>query len=129
MTTLYLSLDADGRVNGCGPDPAVFERAFPAPADFDPARHLSTARLVGERLVLAGPPPSVTARQARLALLEAGLLDDIETALQTLPREAQITWEYATEFARDWPLLLAVADALGLSEEALDQLFIRASAL
>lgn len=133
MTTTFLSIGPDGRVNGYGSNPAVFARAWPAPPEFDPALHLATARLVGdagsEQLILAGCPAFVTARQGRLALLEAGLLDDIEAALAGFPRDVQITWEYATEFARDWPLLLAVAGALNLSDEQLDALFVRAAGL
>ncbi|MCL2344806.1 MAG: hypothetical protein FWC58_03005, partial [Desulfobulbus sp.] len=130
---LFLSIGPDGAVNGLGSDPTVFVRSFLAPPEFDPARHLATARLIGdagnEQLLLTGVPSVVTARQGRLALLEAGLLDGIEAAIREMPRAAQITFEYATEFARDWPLLLAVAEAANLSDEDVDNLFIRAATL
>ena len=47
-------------------------------------------------------------RQARLALLQAGLLDQVETALASIPDEvqrkaAQIEWEYATTVDRGSP--------------------------
>ena len=50
-------------------------------------------------------PQSVTMRQARLALLGAGLLDDVDAALAAIPdatqrRAAQIEWEYAATVER-----------------------------
>lgn len=70
-------------------------------------------------------PPSVTARQARLALLEVGLLDDVELIVQNESRAVQLEWEYATTIQRDNPLL----SLLNLSESQIDQLFIRANNL
>jgi hypothetical protein len=71
-------------------------------------------------------PQSVSPRQARLALLAAGLLDDIEEAVKS-NREWQISWEYATEVSRNSPLIQAVGK--DMTEEQLDQLFIDASKL
>lgn len=70
-------------------------------------------------------PISVTRRQAFLALLSAGLLDQIESymALETTPRVVKITWETALDFKRDNPLLLAIAQELGLPDSQLDSLF------
>jgi len=78
-------------------------------------------------LTLAPVPQSVTARQARLGLLGAGLLDDVEAALASLEgpqgRAARIEWEYALEIRRDSPLIAALAPALGLTGEQVDDLF------
>lgn len=78
-------------------------------------------------------PYAVTMRQARLALLQAGLLDDIDAAINSLPspskEAARIEWEYSQEVQRDKPLVLALAPALGLDESQLDALFIAAAAL
>lgn len=74
-------------------------------------------------------PASITMRQARLALLDAGLLDDVETAMQAAPRADQITWEFASAVERASPLVQNMAAALSLSEADLDQLFITAAAL
>jgi hypothetical protein len=77
------------------------------------------------------PPPviptSVTMRQARLALLGAGLLDQVNAAI-TDPA-AQIEWEYATTVDRTSDLTQALAAGLGLTEQQLDELFTQASAL
>lgn len=78
------------------------------------------------------PPPvprSVTARQARLALNAAGLLDDVDAAIAASPREVQLTWEYATEIERDNPILAQVAAGFGLTSEQMDDLFRQAATL
>lgn len=68
---------------------------------------------------------SVTRRQAFLALLSTGLLDQVETfiAQESTPRVVKITWETALDFKRDNPLLLAIAQELGLPDSQLDSLF------
>jgi len=73
-------------------------------------------------------PASISPLQARRALLAAGLLDDVEAALDRAPREIRLAWEYAVELRRDDPLLAAVAAALGLSAEQVDELFLAAVA-
>jgi hypothetical protein len=79
------------------------------------------------------PPESVTMRQARLALLGAGLLDAVEAALAAMEgaqgQAARIEWEYATEIRRDNPLFSALAAQLGLTGDALDALFVTAAGL
>lgn len=73
--------------------------------------------------------PPISPRQARLALLQAGLLDAVETYIATQPRAVQVEWEYANEIRRDHALLTDAAAALGLSEAQLDELFIAAASL
>ena len=78
-------------------------------------------------------PPSVTMRQARLALLGAGLLASVGAAIDGLPspqkEAARIEWEYATEVQRSSGLVPMMGVALGLDDAALDALFIEAAAL
>lgn len=78
-------------------------------------------------------PEIVSARQARLALLGAGLLARVEQALAALPgaegEAARIEWEYATEIRRASPLINALAPILGLTGEQVDELFIAAKAI
>lgn len=75
----------------------------------------------------------VTMRQARLALLAAGVLGDVAPALAALPSPhrdaAEIEWEYASEVRRDAPLIAALGSALGLTEDQIDDLFEAAAAL
>lgn len=65
----------------------------------------------------------ITMRQARLALLAAGLLDTVDAGIASLPRAAQIEWEYAAEVRRDNALIGSMATALGLTSQDLDSLF------
>ena len=78
-------------------------------------------------------PASVTMRQARLALLGAGLLASVDAAIDSLPspqkEAARIEWEYATEVQRASGLVPIMVAALGLDDAALDALFIEAAAL
>ncbi len=78
-------------------------------------------------------PQSVSMRQARLALLGAGLLSTVDAAIaaqaEPLKSQIEIEWVYATEIDRQWPTLLALAPALGLDSDDLDNLFIAASQL
>lgn len=82
----------------------------------------------------AAPIDSVTMRQARLALLGAGLLDDVEAAIAgvadvTQRQAVQIEWEYAQEVRRDHQWVQSLAAMLGLTEAQLDDLFTQAAAL
>lgn len=72
------------------------------------------------------PPPAptrVSMRQARLALAQAGLLSQINTAVSTLGGTAQIEWEYAIEVERNAPLVTTIASTIGITDTQLDYLF------
>ncbi len=76
----------------------------------------------------------VTPRQAKLALLGAGVYDGVVAAFAAIPDEtqrkaAQIEWEAAIEFRRDAPLIAQMGAALGLTEEQIDALFATAATL
>lgn len=72
------------------------------------------------------PIPVVTMRQARLALLGAGLLDAINEAVKSAGEAAVIEWEYAQEVRRDSPLIAQLAEGIKLSDEQIDELFDKA---
>jgi len=74
-------------------------------------------------------PTTVSMRQARLALLQIGLLSDVENAIAQGSQADQITWEYATEVNRSDVLVINMSAALGLSEAQLDALFTLAAGL
>lgn len=74
-------------------------------------------------------PQSVTMRQARLALLGAGLLSMVETAIGGAGPAAAIEWEYAQEVQRASGLVPAMATALGLTDAQIDALFVQAATL
>ena len=78
------------------------------------------------------PPPAppvtqVTMRQARLALLAADLLDDVEVMMSEADRAVRIEWEYATVVDRNSPLVAAIGSALGLTDAQIDALFADAA--
>ena len=73
-------------------------------------------------------PEVITMRQARLQLLEVGLLDDVE-AIVALDRKSQIEWEYASEVYRQSSLIESVKGALNLTDTQIDNMFVEASKL
>lgn len=78
-------------------------------------------------------PQSVTMRQARKALLRAGKLNMVETAISSMQgqtgQEARIEWEYSNEVLRNQPLTLALAQIIGLNDQEMDELFRTAATL
>jgi len=62
-------------------------------------------------------------------LLQAGLFDNIEAAMTQADRAWRIEWEYAIEFRRDWPALVAMQPLLGLTDTQIDDLFVLAATL
>lgn len=93
------------------------------------------ARVVQRPPVVVPPvvPQVVTMRQARLALLGAGLLDTVTTQIAALPspqkEAATIEWEYSQEVHRSKELVCVLAPMLGLTDAQIDQLFITAATL
>lgn len=76
---------------------------------------------------------SVTMRQARLALLAVGKLDDVEAAINALPEPqrtaAKIEWDYAASIEKASPLIQSLAPTIGIDAEALTELFNTAATL
>lgn len=75
----------------------------------------------------------VTMRQARLALLGAGLLPSVNAAIAEMTgsqgEAARIEWEYSQEVQRDRGLVAALGTQMGMSATQLDALFSAASAI
>ena len=74
-------------------------------------------------------PQQVTMRQARLALLSAGLLDDVEMVITTAGRAAQLEWEYAAMVERSNPAVAIVQQQKSLTDAQIDDLFREAAKL
>jgi hypothetical protein len=78
-------------------------------------------------------PAEVTMRQARLALLGAGLLQSVEDAINALPEPprtaARIEWDHSNTVQRKNAFVQQLAALLGLTSQQLDQLFIAAEQL
>jgi hypothetical protein len=75
------------------------------------------------------PPPvtQVTCVQGRIALLNAGLLDQAQAAVTAAGGATAIWWQYATNWERSNSLLNSLGATLGLTSTQIDQLFIAAS--
>lgn len=84
---------------------------------------------VGNNLVV----DTVTMRQARLALLQSGLLAQVNAAVAAMPGvegdAARIEWEFSGTVERSRSMVQLLATALGLTEAQLDELFMLAATL
>lgn len=76
-------------------------------------------------------PTTVTRFQARVALVQAGHFDTIDTYIATLPKTdvKRLAWEDAAEWERASPTLNFLANMLGLTDTDVDALFILASSI
>ncbi len=73
-------------------------------------------------------PQIVTRAQFKLALLDLGLLDDVDALVAASnDRALQINWAERLEFERNHPLVIATAAALGKTDAEIDALFVLAA--
>ena len=83
-----------------------------------------------ETIKVRGVPPSVSARKAKRALLEAGVYDEVVAFLGSLPEPqrtaADIDWVSSTTFDRDNYMVAAIGQGLGWDSQRLDELFVAA---
>lgn len=108
----------------------LFARAeageFGAVAAFDPAFEIPAP---------AAPELSVSRLQAKGALLQMGLLDQVEALMAGLDAMSQLAWREATSFNRNSPMLNALApyltwpDGAALTSADLDDLFLLAQTI
>lgn len=74
-------------------------------------------------------PDSVAMVKAKLTLLSAGFLDQVDATIAGLDRSdpsyraIQIMWEYSLEVRRDSPELAMIAKLVGLGSQQIDDLF------
>lgn len=61
--------------------------------------------------------------QLKAALANAGLLSDAESAVLGLGAIAHLAWSEAAEFRRTSPTVIALCEAIGLTEAQIDDLF------
>lgn len=73
------------------------------------------------------PLPELTMRQFRLGLLAAGLLDDVNAAIEALSEPdksvAKIEFEFASTVVRNNQFIAIMAGALGLPDNQVDDLW------
>lgn len=81
-----------------------------------------------EEIILV--PKEVTMRQARLALLDAGLLQSVVSAIENMDEplrtRALVEWEYSNTVERHGQLTGVIGQLIGLTEHDIDDLFIDA---
>ncbi|MEY4718483.1 MAG: hypothetical protein RL563_1101 [Pseudomonadota bacterium] len=70
-------------------------------------------------------PHAISPRQIRLALTSEGLRDVVESAIADGSQELKDWWEFSLSYERNHPLILSVANQLGVSPEKLDKLWIK----
>lgn len=61
--------------------------------------------------------------QGRMALADAGLLADVETAVSAADDKTKVAWEYALLWQRTSPMIAALAGALQMTDAQIDDLF------
>lgn len=79
-------------------------------------------------------PLSITPRQGELTLIEFDLYDPVKAYFDALPgkdgAKARTDFYRATEWKRDWPLLVNAAKSqFGLTDSQIDQMFIYGASL
>ncbi len=84
------------------------------------------ANLPGEPVIKV---ESVSARQFKLQLLAAGLLDQVDAWIASQGRPVQIAYEYSGTFVRSEPMMAAGFAAMGFTEEQIDAFFTAAAEL
>ena len=102
---------------------------LPLPSEEQIAAVLAAA----EKARLRAHLPGITARQLRLWLHGAGLLQQIPTLIAALPEPqrttAQIEWEFSSDYQRDHPLVTQLGAALGMTSADMDLAWKQAAGL
>lgn len=118
---MKLVYDEAGHLVAYGPNVSEYEPNVPPGGRLE----IGAAPAVDRNIV----PRVVSRRQALLALLAAGKLDQVEQHIQSSPRAVQIAWEAAGTFERDNPLIIELASQIGFTSTQVDELFQQASLL
>lgn len=102
---------------------------LPLPSEEQITAALATA----EQTRLRAHLPGITARQLRLWLHGAGLLEQIPALIAALPEPqrttAQIEWEFSSDYQRDHPLVTQLGAALGMTSADMDLAWRQAAGL
>ena len=87
-------------------------------------KQITAALAAADQASLRARLPSITARQLRLWLHGAGLLEHIPALIAALPEPqrttAQIEWEFSSDYQRDHPLVTQLGAALGMTSADMD---------
>jgi len=83
----------------------------------------------GEDMPVEPVPQTVSPRQIRIALTATGLRSTVENAVKAGSQDLKDWWEYALDIERGHPLIVSMAQSLGVNEQQLDDLFSLAATL
>lgn len=72
---------------------------------------------------------TVTPLQIRRALLQQGLLDEVQAFVEAADLETRMAWEYAVQIDRGNALISAAAASIGATDADVDELFRLAATL
>jgi hypothetical protein len=96
-------------------------------------KQITAALAAADQASLRARLPSITARQLRLWLHGAGLLEQIPALIAALPEPqrttAQIEWEFSSDYQRDHPLVTQLGAALGMTSADMDLAWKQAAGL
>ncbi|QAZ46155.1 hypothetical protein [Mesorhizobium sp. Pch-S] len=85
--------------------------------------------ITAEQKAAALIPSSVSARQFKLQLLAAGLLDQVEAWIAAQDQAVQIAYANSGTFVRSEPMMQTGFSALGFTPQQIDAFFVAASQL
>lgn len=71
-------------------------------------------------------PQEVSVIQAKLAIIDAGLMPDVEAFISTLSAREWLYWNTSLSFKRDHPMIEKARIALGITKQQIDDLFLLA---
>lgn len=83
----------------------------------------ATPEQIVDRLTEQRQRMVVTPLQIRRALLQQGLLDEVQAFVEAADLETRLSWEYAVQIDRNNALIAAAAQSIGATDEDTDNLF------
>ena len=107
---------------GVDPD-AEAARVIPPGAPYQ--KHATKPAITAARAV----PRSIPMHAARITLRRAELLAAADAAAKAAGGEVLDAWEYAPSISRQSPTMAGIQATLGLTDKAVDDLFVAAAAL
>lgn len=111
--------------DGNGPYIAQWHRPEPQPTPAEIEAAYPAALAAAARAAI----PSVSPRQIRQALTMVNLRAAVEAAVAASDQDTKDWWEFATEFERNHPKVIAMCAALGVSDQQADDLWLLAASL
>lgn len=111
--------------DGIGPYIAQWNRPEPQPTQAEIEAAYPAAQAAAARAAI----PTVSPRQIRQALTIVGLRASVEAAVAASDQDTKDWWEFATEFERNHIKVVAMINALGVSDQQADDLWLLAASL